>query len=125
MICQFPTGNGEGFEWTLVNHLKAYGGRLIFWLYDVETLAMETDKRKLPETLRLYSQAEVLIVPSLAMRRFLLDNGIKDSIKFVVQEMWDYTTGADFASNPQFRKELHYTGGSFAGMPEVVREAGL
>lgn len=58
-----------------------------------------------------------MIVPSLAMRQFLLDHGIRKAMKFVIQEMWDNICAAATFRAPGFRKEFVYTdGGSFDGM---------
>lgn len=119
VICQFPTGNGLRYEWELVNRLKMYQSKVVIFIHNIEGLAKEANRSKLTETVRLYNQAEVLIVPSLAMRQFLLDNGTKKDMKFIIQEMWDYTTDMNFYSLPQFRKEIHFADGSdFEGMDD-------
>lgn len=86
IICQFPTGNGLKFEWALINHLKAYGGRIAILLHYIEK------SLNLQELINLYNQAEIMIIPSLIMRNFLIDNHIRKNMKFVIQEMWDYIT---------------------------------
>lgn len=117
VICQFPTGNGIGFENELVNRLKAYGGRIAIFIHELEALAYEEKQSLLGGTIGLYNQAEVLIVSTYAMRQWLLENGIRKSMKFVVQEMWDYTVGEPVINTPTFKKEIYYTDGeSFAGM---------
>lgn len=83
VICQFPTGNGMRYEWSLVNHLKMYRSRIAIFVQE--------DLHRVHEAIGLYDQAEVLIVPSLPMRQYLLDNGIRKNMKFVIQDMWDDT----------------------------------
>lgn len=106
IICQFPTGNGLRFERTLLSHLKAYGGRIAIFLQDLEPLHYEERRSLMWETVNLYNQAEVMIVPSLAMRQFLLDNRIRKDMKFVIQEMWDDTAGASFFRTAPRKKEF-------------------
>lgn len=106
VICQFPTGNGLKFEWTLINHLKAYGGRVAIFLQDLEPLHYEEKQFMLREVINLYNQAEILIVPSLAMRQFLLDNRIRKDMKFVIQEIWDCTLNFSFLPNEIFAESL-------------------
>ncbi len=119
VICQFPTGNGFRYEWELVNRLKMYQSKVVIFIHNIEGLVKEANRSKLTETVRLYNQAEVLIVPSLAMRQFLLGNGTKKDMKFIIQEMWDYTIDMNFYSLPQFRKEIHFADGSdFEGMDD-------
>ena len=117
VICQFPTENGFKYEWELLKRMKMYQSKVVIFIHNAESLVQEANRTVLEETLRLYNQAEVLIVPSLALRQFLLDNGIKKEIKFVIQEMWDYTTDRNYYSFPKFLKEIHFAGGnSFEGM---------
>ena len=117
VICQFPTGNGFKYEWELVKRLRMYQSRVIIFIHNVGNVVQKDNRVILEETIRLYNQAEVLIIPSLEMRQFLLDNGIKKDMKFVILEMWDFITDSNFYSFPQFRKEIHFAGGSsFEGM---------
>ena len=117
VICQFPTGNGIKYEWELIKRLRMYQSRIVIFIHEPETFYRKINQIMLNEAIRLYNHAEVLIVPSLAAQRFLLDNGIKKDMKFVIQEMWDCITNSNFYSSPQFRREIHFTGGSsFEGM---------
>lgn len=84
VICQFPTGNGVRYEWSLVNHLKMYRSRIAIFM-------QEENLHRIREAISLYDQAEVLIVSSLSMRQYLLDHGIRKNMKFVIQDMWDDT----------------------------------
>ncbi len=106
IICQFPTGNGLNFERALINHLRAYGGRIAIFIHSVRQV-IETSS-ELQEIINLYNQAEVMIIPSLAIRHFLIDNHIRKNMKFVIQEMWDYITDANNFNIPQFKKELAF-----------------
>ncbi len=110
VICQFPTGNGLKFERELLNRLKIYQIRVVIFIHDADSIVRESNQEILSEKIRLYNQAEVLVVPSLMMRQFLLDNGIRKDMKFVIQEIWDYLLDMSFFGTPQFRKEIHFTG---------------
>ncbi len=92
VICQFPTGNGLRYEWSLINHLKMYRSRIAIFVQEENLSALKS-------AVELYNQAEVLIVPSPAMRRFLRENGIRENMKFIVQEMWDDTARMQFLHN--------------------------
>lgn len=111
VVCQFPTGNGQRFERELLNRLKVYQIRIIIFIENSEELVRESEQVRVSEWIGLYNQAEVLIIPSLAMRQFLLDNGIRKDMKFVIREMWDYTMERNFSPSPQFQREIHFTGG--------------
>lgn len=117
IICQFPTGNGLRFENELVNRLMAYGGRIAIFIHELEALAYEEKQSLLGGIIGLYNKAEVLIVPTYAMRQWLLDNGIRKNMKFVVQEMWDYTVSELLAEKSPFKREIYFTDGEgFLGM---------
>lgn len=108
VICQLPTGNGMKFERELISHLRAYRSRIAIFIHNFETLLHEKNNYTICEMINLYNQAEILIVNSFAMRQFLLDKGIRENIKFVIQEMWDYTVSNMFMNTPAFKKEIHF-----------------
>lgn len=110
VICQFPTGNDLKFERELLNRLKIYQIRVVIFIHDADSIVRESNQEILSEKIRLYNLAEVLVVPSLMMRQFLLDNGIRKDMKFVIQEIWDCLLDMSFFGTPQFRKEIHFTG---------------
>ena len=110
VVCQFHTWNGLKFERGLVEHIKAYHGRIIIFIHSLEALMIRGSRFMLGETVELYNQAEALIVPSYEMKKFLTDSGIRSDMKLIVQEMWDYTTDISFHKSPAFRKEIHCTG---------------
>ena len=114
VICQFHTWNGLKFERALVEHIKAYHGRIVIFIHSLEALMIRGSGFMLGETVELYNQAETLIVPSQRMKQFLLDSGIRNGMKFIVQEMWDWTTGICFRETPGFQREIRYIGGADA-----------
>ncbi|MCM1025977.1 MAG: glycosyltransferase [Roseburia sp.] len=119
IIYQFPTGNGMRFENELMNRIKAYGGRLAIFVHEMEFLADEEKKSQQGAAIGLLNQAEVLIVPTYAIRKWLIDNGIRKSMKFVVQEMWDYTVNESLGNEPMLKRKILFTDREgFAGMNE-------
>ena len=116
VICQFPTGNGLEFDRALVRHIKVYHGRIVIFIHDLEAVMYENRRFLLSDTVGLYNEAEVLIVPSAAMRRFLMEHGVRVGMRYVVQEMWDYTTSLESLDSGKLKKELH-----FVGNPDGVR----
>ena len=116
VICQFHTWNGLKFERGLVDRIKAYHGRVVIFIHSLEALMIKSSRFMLEEAIELFNQAEVLIVPSYEMKRFLLNPGIRVGIrtgmKFVVQEMWDYTTDICFQRTPKLEREINYGGSS-------------
>ena len=72
VVCQFHTWNGLKFERGLVDHIKAYHGRVIIFIHSLEALMIKSSRFMLGETIELYNQAEALIVPSHEMKKLLL-----------------------------------------------------
>lgn len=107
---QHPTWHQLKFEEGLIGRIKAYGGRIVIVVHDVESLMFESSRFMLKMVAEIYNSAEVLVVPSYAMKKFLLDNGVRADMKFAVQEIWDYTTDIRFSQPPKFRKEIHFAG---------------
>lgn len=110
VICQFPTWNGLEFEQALVRHIKAYHGRIVIFIHDLEAMMFENRRSLLQDTVRLYNEAEVLIVPSFGMKQFLMGQGIRSNMKVIVQEIWDYTTRLSSLEPGKLKKEIHFAG---------------
>ncbi len=115
VVCQFHTWNGLRFERGLVEHIRAYRGRVVIFIHSLEALMIRGSRFMLGETIEMYNRAEALIVPSQEMKKFLLNAGIRAGMKFIVQEMWDYTTDIVFQAAPRFQKEIHCTGSADSG----------
>lgn len=107
---QHPTWNQLKFEEGLIDRIKAYGGRIVIVVHDVEALMIKSSRFMLGYVIGLFNSAEVLVVPSYAMKAFLQDNGIREDMKFVVQELWDYITDIRFPQAPRFQREIHFAG---------------
>lgn len=115
IVFQYPSWNHGRFEIGLINRIKVYGGRVVILIHDIEALMFESSRYALGETIGIFNMVECLIVPSDAMKRFLLDNGVRADMKFVVQEIFDYITDINFIESPKFIREIH-----FAGSPEKL-----
>ena len=116
VICQFPTWNGLGFERALVRHIKAYHGRIVIFIHDLEAMMSENRRSMLHDTVGLYNEAELLIVPSYKMEKFLLEYGVQPGMKFIVQEAWDHLSQMNLMASGTIKKEIH-----FVGNPERFR----
>lgn len=108
VICQFPTYNGLEFEMALVRHIKAYHGHIVIFIHDIEAVMSEKYQSMLPDTLRLYNEAEVLIVPSQRMKLFLIEQGIRTGMRFIVQEVWDFATQLKSLESGKLKREIHF-----------------
>ena len=108
---QYPTWNYFKFTEGLINRMKLYDGRVVVVIHDLEPLMFKNSRFMLDRIIALFNSVEALIVPSYAMKKFLLDNGVRSSMKFVIQEIWDYTTDIQFSQKQiKFQKEIHFAG---------------
>lgn len=110
VICQFPTWNRLEFERALVRHIKAYHGRILIFIHSLDVGISEGSPSVMKDMIQLYNEAEVLIVPSYRMKKFLMEHGISSNMKFIVQEMWDYTTQLRTLTQGKLKKEIHFAG---------------
>lgn len=115
IVFQYPTWNHGRFEKGLIRRMKLYGGRIIIFIHDIEAFMFEKSRFLIKETMEIFNMAEVLIVPSYAMTRLLIEHGVRENMKFVIQEIWDYITDINFMKSPKLKKEIH-----FAGSPEKL-----
>lgn len=107
---QSPTWNPIEFDIGLIRRMKAYGARMVIMIHDVVALMFEENMYLLKKEIEKLNLAELLIVPSHAMRDFLMEQGIRADMKFAVQEILDYTTDIRFSHPPVFQKKIHFAG---------------
>lgn len=116
VIFQSPSWHTIRYDKVLIDHIKLYGGRVIVFVQDFKSLMFVENRYLLDEMVELLNEAEVLIAPSVQMIQYLQTHGIRENMKFVIQEIWDYTTQIPFREEPKFQKIIH-----FAGTPEKFR----
>ena len=107
---QHPTGHPLKFEVGLINRIKAYGGRVIIVVHDIEPLMFATNQFMLGTVIEFLNSAESLVVPSYTMRNFLQNNGIRGDMKFVVQEIQDCLTDIQLSQEPRYQKMIQFVG---------------
>lgn len=83
-ILQLPTGNGLKFDAALADRIRTYDGRLGIFVHEAEPFAQKGKRSQLQETVNLYNRAEVLIVPTHAMRQKLSESGVRKNMKYVM-----------------------------------------
>lgn len=108
VIFQSPTWNGVDWDNGLVDKIKAYGGRVVFFIQDVPPIQFENNYFLMPYFIDMYNKAEVVIVPSERMYQRLVDEGLTVK-KYVVQKMWDFNVRMDLHM-PSFKRKLYFLG---------------
>lgn len=102
VIFQSPTWNGVDWDNALVDKIKLYGGRVVFFIQDVPPIQFENNYFLMPYFIDMYNKAEVVVVPSEKMYQRLVEEGLTVK-KYVVQKMWDFNVHMDLHT-PSFEK---------------------
>lgn len=108
VIFQSPTWNGVDWDNALVDKIKLYGGRVVFFIQDVPPIQFENNYFLMPYFIDMYNKAEVVVVPSEKMYQRLVEEGVTVK-KYVVQKMWDFNVHMDLHT-PSFEKKLYFLG---------------
>lgn len=108
VIFQSPTWNGVDWDNALVDKIKLYGGRVVFFIQDVPPIQFENNYFLMPYFIDMYNKAEVVIVPSERMYQRLVEEGLTVK-KYVVQKMWDFNVHMDLHT-PSFERKLYFLG---------------
>lgn len=108
VIFQSPTWNGVDWDNALVDKIKLYGGRVVFFIQDVPPIQFENNYFLMHYFIDMYNKAEVVVVPSEKMYQRLVEEGLTVK-KYVVQKMWDFNVHMDLHT-PSFEKKLYFLG---------------
>ena len=108
VLFQSPTWNGVDWDNALVDKIKLYGGRVVFFIQDVPPIQFENNYFLMPYFIDMYNKAEVVVVPSEKMYQRLVEEGLTVK-KYVVQKMWDFNVHIDLHT-PSFEKKLYFLG---------------
>lgn len=108
VLFQSPTWNGVDWDNALVDKIKLYGGRVVFFIQDVPPIQFENNYFLMPYFIDMYNKAEVVIVPSEKMYQRLIEEGLTVK-KYVVQKMWDFNVHMDLHT-PSFERKLYFLG---------------
>ena len=108
VIFQSPTWNGVDWDNALVDKIKLYGGRVVFFIQDVPPIQFENNYFLMPYFIDMYNKAEVVVVPSEKMYQRLVEEGLTVK-KYVVQKMWDFNVHMDLHT-PSFERKLYFLG---------------
>lgn len=92
----------------LVDRIKAYGGKVVFFIQDVPPIQFENNYFLMPYFIDMYNKAELVIVPSERMYQRLVEEGLTVK-KYVVQKMWDFNVHMDLHT-PSFERKLYFLG---------------
>lgn len=106
VIVQIPSWRGVLYDKLLLAALREKVRYIVLFIQDVPPLMFATDV--LDVHLEIYNSSDLLIVPSVQMQTFLVNNGV--TVPSVIQELWDHPNPACQLSNPILKKECFFIG---------------
>ena len=121
VIFQTPTWNGIEFEREFLAKLKALQVKIVIFVHDVIPLMFKQNAFLLDDYISLYNMADSIILPSAAMRKRLVQNGLKVN-NVLFQEMWDHPHDLHLY-NPTFKKSIYFAG-NLSRFPELQTWSG-
>lgn len=108
VIFQSPSWNGWEFDQDFTNKLKDLRVKLIVFIHDVGPLMFPSNAYLMPNYMKIYNQADVLIVPSEKMLLRLREHGLTVD-KVLIQGLWDHPHQV-LLNKAQFKREILFAG---------------
>lgn len=89
VIFQYPSWIGVNYDESFVNKIKSYRDtKLIIFVQDIQKLMFDSEQAILDMEIRTLNKADLLILPSKKMHRYLKENGL-DEKPVIYQTIWD------------------------------------
>ncbi len=110
VIFQSPSWNVTYYDKKLLEIIRVHKDvRIAIFICDVIPMMFEgTSEEDYSQTVEIYNMADLIIVPSEAMLRFLRKKGLKVE-KFLIQSMWDLPFSEPLEI-PKFSRQLFFSG---------------
>lgn len=109
VVLQFPTWLGDRFDKALYAKLRQYKDlKLIVFVHDVLPIMFKTNYYLMDELLKIYDDADAVILPSKAMALRLQLEGLTQP-NIVIQEMWDQPMSFT-QTQPKYAHLLQFAG---------------
>ncbi|MCT8389682.1 nucleotide sugar synthetase [Leuconostoc holzapfelii] len=109
VVAQFPTWNDMEFDESLIARLREYSSlKLCIFVHDVLPLMFEENYGLMPRFIAMCNQAQVVILPTEAMKARLVSEGLQGP-KIIIQKLWDHQTTLSYQT-PKFERLIHFAG---------------
>lgn len=115
VIFQSPIWITSKVERDFIDRVRQYQGKVAIFIHDVPPMMFEGNRELMPLFIELYNKADLLIVSSENMKKYLISKGVTVK-KFVIQNLWDIPV--DFISNSETKYIPRI---NFAGSDEKFR----
>lgn len=99
VIFQYPSWIGVNYDESFVNKIKLYRDtKLIIFVQDIQKLMFDSEQAILDMEIRTLNKADLLILPSKKMHRYLKENGL-DEKPVIYQTIWDMPSDICFVDH--------------------------
>ena len=107
---QYPTWNGPDYDKVFVDKIKLYNDvRLVIFVHDLQKLMFDSEQSILDMEISILNKADVLILPSVKMHEYMINNGLRDDIQVLYQKIWEVPGFPCFREHQNLKKML-FTG---------------
>ena len=107
---QYPTWNGPDYDKVFVDKIKLYNDiRLVIFVHDLQKLMFDSEQSILDTEISILNKADVLILPSVKMHEYMINNGLRDDIQVLYQKIWEVPGFPCFKEHQNLKKML-FTG---------------
>ena len=107
---QYPTWNGPDYDKVFVDKIKLYNDvRLVIFVNDLQKLMFDSEQSILDTEISILNKADVLILPSVKMHEYMINNGLRDDIQVLYQKIWEVPSFPCFKEHQNLKKML-FTG---------------
>ena len=107
---QTPTWMTINYEETFLKKIKNYLAKIVMVVHDVMPFMWRSvNWYVMPDYIRMYNYADVIVVPSQKMYDYLVSQGLTVK-KYIIQEMWDQNIGNLVLEQPTFKKQVFFIG---------------
>ena len=104
---QYPTWNGPDYDKVFVDRIKLYNDvRLVIFVHDLQKLMFDSEEFILKMEVGVLNRADLLILPSVKMREYLLTNGLDSNIPILYQKIWEVPGFPCFREHQNLKKML-------------------
>ena len=99
VIFQYPSWIGVNYDESFVNKIKSYRDtKLIIFVQDIQKLMFDSEQAILDMEIKTLNKADLLILPSKKMHRYLKENGL-DEKPVIYQTIWDMPSDICFVDH--------------------------
>lgn len=107
IIFQYPSMVSSRYDRCVVEHIRQFADRrLIIMVQDLGSVIDENDYPVLEEEIQLFQQADLLILQSPLMKKFLEEHGL-ENVPVMYQQVWEYPYEI-YNDQVQIRKDIQY-----------------